>query len=150
MSKSLIPQLFIYTDGGARGNPGPAAIGIVIKNHQGKLIHQFARTIGTATNNIAEYQACQAALKWLVTNKNKLPLTSSAICNFFLDSTLVVNQLNGLWKVKNPHLRQQVINIRQLEGQLGLTIKYTAIPRQKNIQPDTLLNQALDQQTSQI
>jgi len=130
----------IYTDGGSRGNPGPAAIGVVIKDKQNKIIHQFGHTIGKATNNIAEYQGVVAALEYLITNK----LTPTSI-NFFLDSKLVVNQLKGLWKVKDTNLRQKVIQVRQLEGTLNSTIQYTAIPREKNHQPDALLNQALDQ-----
>jgi len=141
------PKLHIYTDGGSRGNPGPAAIGVVIKDGSDQLIHQFSQTIGRATNNLAEYQAVIAALKWLIANKNHLAgLSLSGDCriNFFLDSTLVVNQLNGLWKVKDANLRQQVIQIRQLEAGLNCQIQYTAIPREKNLEPDTLLNQALD------
>lgn len=137
----MIPlNLKINTDGGSRGNPGPAAIGIVIKDESQKLIHQFGKTIGTATNNIAEYQAVIAALNWL--NQKNLSLES---IHFFLDSTLVVNQLNGLWKVKDPNLRQKVIKIRQLEAPLKTKITYQAIPREKNFEPDALLNQALDQ-----
>ncbi len=131
--------LNIYTDGGARGNPGPAAIGVVIKDSQNKILHQFGNTIGQATNNIAEYQAVIAALKYLVIQK----INPQSI-NFFLDSKLVVNQLNGLWKVKDSNLRQKVIKVRELEGQLNTNIHYLAIPREKNYQPDALLNQALD------
>jgi len=132
--------LNIYTDGGARGNPGPAAIGVVIKDSQNKILHQFGTTIGQTTNNIAEYQAVVAALKYLIAQK----ITPQSI-SFFLDSKLVVNQLNGLWKVKDSSLRQKVIKVRELEGELNTNIHYTAIPREKNYQPDALLNQALDQ-----
>jgi ribonuclease HI len=132
--------LNIYTDGGARGNPGPAAIGVVIKDRSGKALHQFGRPIGKATNNLAEYQAVISALEYLITNKIK-----PRSINFFLDSTLVVNQLNGLWKVKDINLRQKVIQIRQLEGTFSTSIKYTAIPRHQNSEPDALLNQVLDQ-----
>ncbi|MBU1322965.1 ribonuclease HI family protein, partial [Patescibacteria group bacterium] len=105
--------LNIFTDGGSRGNPGPAAVGIVIKDAANKIQHSFGQTIGTATNNIAEYQAVAAALQWLL----QQPVKPRTI-NFFLDSTLVVNQLNGLWKIKDSHLRQKVILIRQLEASL--------------------------------
>jgi ribonuclease HI len=132
--------LNIYTDGGARGNPGPAAIGVVVKDQQNKVIHQFGQTIGKATNNIAEYQAVIAALEYLITNQYQ----PSSI-NFFLDSKLVASQLNGLWKVKDANLRNKVIHIRQLEADLNTNIRYTTIPREKNHEPDTLLNQALDQ-----
>jgi len=133
-------NLKINTDGGSRGNPGPAAIGVIIKDQNHKLIHKFGAVIGQATNNIAEYQAVIAALEWL--NKSSLSIKS---ISFFLDSTLVVNQLNGLWKVKDPNLRQKVILIRQLEAPLKCNIIYQAIPREKNFEPDLLLNQALDQ-----
>jgi len=132
-------SLDVFTDGGSRGNPGPAAIGVVVKNSQQQIIHQFAKTVGKATNNIAEYQAVIYALTWLNTHK----LSPEAV-NFFLDSSLVVNQLNGLWKVKDASLRTMVIHIRQLEGQLNCPICYTFIPREKNFQADALLNQALD------
>jgi len=138
----MAPILNIYTDGGSRGNPGPAAIGVVIKDKDNKTLHQFGKTIGTATNNIAEYQGVIFALEYLITKKLK-PQT----INFFLDSALVVNQLSGLWKIKDANLRNLVIKVRELEGALNTNIKYTAIPREKNHQADALLNQALDSST---
>lgn len=135
-------KLTINTDGGSRGNPGPAAIGAVIKDDSNKTIHQFGRTIGIATNNTAEYQAVIATLEWLLENKTKLPKTNQL--NFFVDSTLVANQLSGLWKVKDANLRLQVSKVHQLEAELKIPTSYTAIPREQNTEPDTLLNQALD------
>lgn len=134
-------SLTIHTDGGSRGNPGPAAIGVVIKRQDNRLLHQFAQTIGVATNNVAEYQGVIFALNYLITSSQKTDQI-----NFFLDSTLVVNQLNGLWKVKNSNLRSLVIKIRRLEESLKVPVSYTAIPRQQNFEPDALLNQALDSQ----
>lgn len=136
-------DLVIYTDGGSRGNPGPAAVGIVINNSSGSLVHQFAQTIGTATNNHAEYQAVIAALEWLVKN----PPAPQSIA-FYLDSALVVHQLNGLWKIKDSNLRSQLIQVRQLEGALNTRISYSHVPREQNTQADLLLNQALDNQAS--
>ena len=135
-------NLTINTDGGSRGNPGPAGIGVVIKNDSQEIIYQLGRTIGKATNNVAEYSAVISALEWLTQNKEKIKNTQN--CNFFVDSALVANQLNGLWKVKDSNLRTLIIKIRQLEGELSLATSYTAIPREKNAEPDTLLNQALD------
>ena len=132
-------DLIINTDGGSRGNPGPAAIGVVIKDDSNKIIHQFGQIIGITTNNVAEYQGVIFALKYLVTNKLK-----PKSIKFYLDSTLVVNQLNGLWKIKNANLRSLVIKVRELEGALESNITYIAIPREKNFEPDALLNQALD------
>lgn len=132
-------NLNIHTDGGSRGNPGPAAVGVVIQESSGKLIHQFSQTIGQATNNIAEYQGVIIALEYLL--KQNLNPTS---IHFFLDSTLVVNQLSGLWKIKDTNLKGKAIKVKQLEGSLNCPINYTAIPREKNSQADLLLNQALD------
>lgn len=138
-------SLNIFTDGGSRGNPGPAAVGIVIKDAANKIQHSFGQTIGTATNNIAEYQAVIIALQWLIDNKKKLVnLSGECRINFFLDSTLVVNQLNGLWKIKDSHLRQKVILIRQLEASLNAGISYTAISRSQNSAADLQVNLALD------
>jgi len=130
----------IHTDGGARGNPGPAAIGVVIKNENERVLGKISRKIGEATNNVAEYSAVVAALEW-VKNSCQLSVVS---CQFFLDSTLVVNQLNGLFKVKNGNLRNLLFQIRQLEQETGGVISYTYIPREKNHEADTLVNQALD------
>lgn len=137
-------KLIINTDGGSRGNPGPAAIGVVIKNDSKKIIHKFGRAIGVATNNVAEYKGIIAALKWLIGNKKAI--NEPTHCSFFVDSTLVANQLSGLWKIKNPELRLLVIKTRELEGELNIPTTYTAIPREKNFEPDALLNQALDAQ----
>ena len=132
-------NLVIHTDGGARGNPGPAAVGVVIRSDSGTLINQIAKKIGSSTNNHAEYQAVIEALEWLVSQKliiNKI--------QFFLDSVLVVNQLNGKFKVKDSNLRNQLIQVRQLEGALKTPIAYTAVPREQNAAADHLVNQALD------
>ena len=131
--------LNIFTDGGSRGNPGPAAVGIVIKNAANKTLHSFGQTIDVATNNIAEYQAVVIALQWL----QQQPVKPGKI-NFFLDSTLVVNQLNGVWRHKDARLRQKVILIRQLEAGFPVSITYTVIPRAQNFAADLQVNLALD------
>lgn len=136
-------KLFIYTDGGARGNPGPAAIGVVVKNEKQEILARLFRKIGEATNNVAEYKAVIAALEWLRNNS----ITQSAnnpIIQFFLDSALVVNQLNGLFKVKDGELRNLLVQIRELEQEAGGNIAYQLIPREKNWQADALVNKALD------
>lgn len=133
-------RLKINTDGGSRGNPGPAAAGVVIFDTTTQsLVHQFGQTIGNGTNNFAEYQAVILALQWLI----KSGLKPEAI-NFFLDSALVVNQMNGLWRVKDAGLRLKIILARELESVLGCPIQYTAIPREQNTAADALVNQALD------
>ena len=126
----------IYTDGGSRGNPGPAAFGFVVKR-DGKTIHEKNGYIGIATNNVAEYTALIEALSWLKNNlKDEKP-------EFFLDSQLVVSQLNGLFKVKNSAIRNLVIKVRILEADLG-SITYKYIPRIKNQDADRQVNIALD------
>ncbi|AKM79832.1 MAG: Ribonuclease H [Candidatus Beckwithbacteria bacterium GW2011_GWB1_47_15] len=138
-------NLNIFVDGGARGNPGPAATGVVIKDQNQKTLHRFGKYIGKTTNNQAEYQAVIVALEWLTSHRETIRKSKFKNCKFFLDSTLVVNQLNGNWKVKDASLRQKVIEVRELEGKLGLAVSYTAIPRAKNFEADLLVNQALDE-----
>lgn len=132
-------ELFVFTDGGSRGNPGPAAIGVVIKDEKGKILTQFGKRIGETTNNVAEYSAVIEALKWIGERRK---FFGSRI-NFFLDSSLVVNQLNGLFKMKNRNLRELLIKIRQLEATIGGKVSYQSIPRQKNYLADRLVNQSL-------
>lgn len=136
----MITRLSIFCDGGARGNPGPAAGAFVVKDDKGKVLHQQAGYFGRATNNQAEYQAVILALEWLV----KQPTRFNTI-NFYLDSKLVVNQLNGLFKIKNLKLQQLIIQIRILERKLGGEIFYHFVKREKNKAADKLLNQVLAQ-----
>lgn len=140
MTKSLI----IFTDGGARGNPGPGAVGAVIKSESGQIIATISQTLGETTNNVAEYSAVIAALTWLRKNKQIVQFSNSQIIKFFLDSKLVVNQLNGLFKIKNGKLRELLLEIRQLEQEVGGQIYYQLIPREKNWEADALVNKALD------
>lgn len=131
-------KFLVFTDGGARGNPGPAAVGVVIKDEEGKILHQFGKKIGETTNNVAEYQAVIEALVWM---RDNLKVPNSKF-QFFLDSRLVVNQLNGLFKIKESHLRDLLLRVRELEA--GNEIVYELIPREKNWQADRLVNLALD------
>ena len=132
-------KLIIHTDGGARGNPGPAAIGVVIED--GKEIAGFGKRIGETTNNVAEYTAVIEALTWI---KKYIHSTVDEI-QFLSDSTLVVNQLNGLFKVKEAHLRELLIRVRLLEEEVGGDIRYTYIPREQNQRADFFVNKAFDE-----
>jgi ribonuclease HI len=136
-------QLHVFCDGGARGNPGPAAIGFVIKDSSGKILKEKGKFIGQTTNNVAEYRAVIEALKWLSqpSTINHQP----SLITFFLDSRLVVNQLNGLFKIKNENLRGLVIEVRQLEQMIGGNVVYRFIKREKNLEADRLVNEILDQ-----
>lgn len=141
-------KLFIYTDGGARGNPGPAAVGVVIKKNTEafgapEVVTEFGKRIGEATNNVAEYTAVIEALRWLK-NNSVVRDTDHSVIQFYLDSILVVNQLNGIFKVKDAKLRELLSAVRILEQETGGTIHYASVPREQNIRADFFVNQALD------
>lgn len=141
----------VYTDGGARGNPGPAAIGVVIKTGSGsstEKITSFGERIGIATNNVAEYKAVIGALAWINANlANKFKKGQIKEINFHLDSLLVASQINGLYRVKDSILRELLINIRNEEGAIGVPIRYLHIPRAENFDADFEVNKVLDATT---
>ncbi|KKU82476.1 MAG: Ribonuclease H [Microgenomates group bacterium GW2011_GWA2_47_8] len=129
----------IHTDGGARGNPGPAAVGVVIESEK-TLITEFGKRIGETTNNVAEYTAVIEALKKVESLKSKVERE----IHFFLDSNLVVQQLNGKFKVKDGKLRELLIAVRMLEQEVGGKVSYGYVPREQNQRADFLVNKALD------
>lgn len=126
----------MFTDGGARGNPGPAAIGVVIKSDKHKIIHKVGKYIGTTTNNNAEYAALIEGLTFLK------ELKYSQV-NCYLDSELVVKQLNGLYKVKNKNIKKNWNKIKALEKNF-IRITYQHVKRERNREADGLVNQVLD------
>ncbi len=143
MNQSFSPTaLTIHTDGGARGNPGSAAIGFVVES-EGKIIFRHGECIGVATNNIAEYTAVVSALQWLIKNQVTKSHTPPSI-HFYLDSSLVVNQINGKFKVKQASLKSILATIINLLNQLNLPTTFTYVPRAQNTLADALVNQALD------
>jgi len=131
-------KIKIFTDGGARGNPGPAAIGIVIKDENGRLLKSIGESIGRATNNQAEYQAVIRALDYVVSE------IGEAEIEIFLDSQLVACQLNGEYKIKDPGLKPLFYRVREQVMKLGGKVSFIHIPREKNKEADLLLNQVLD------
>ena len=131
-------KLFIFCDGGSRGNPGPAAAAAVIKNAAGKTRVLCGKYLGIATNNQAEYASVELALQ-----KVKENIEDVNEIHFYLDSKLVVNQLSGLYKTKNNRLREAVLRIRMLENGLG-KIYYQHISREKNQEADRLVNEVLN------
>jgi ribonuclease HI len=137
-------KIFVFTDGGSRGNPGPAAVGIVIKAESGDVLKRINKRIGETTNNVAEYTAVVEALKWIKNNLPIEPFSHVSTFEFYLDSTLVVNQLNGLFRVKDGNMRNLVYQVRLLEQEIGTTITYRVVPREKNWEADIEVNKALD------
>jgi ribonuclease HI len=127
----------IHTDGGARGNPGPAAIGAVIE-YNGKVIERIAKCIGATTNNQAEYQAVHAALHFAQQH-------GASKVDLYADSELVVKQLRGEYKVKNKELAPWYIKIISLANHIG-QVHYHTIRREENTAADALVNKALDRQ----
>lgn len=129
-------QFQLNTDGGARGNPGPAAIGVVLQNAAGTVIASFGKTIGSTTNNQAEYQAIVAGLQLA----KEHGVQSLRVC---ADSELVIKQLRGEYKVKNAELKPWHTQATQLIRSFP-HIVLEAIRREKNAAADALVNQALD------
>ena len=135
--------IIVYTDGGARGNPGPAAVGVVYKSGKGETIKKISETIGEATNNVAEYKAVILALKKAkqIFGKEK---AKKIKFNFKLDSELVVKQLNHQYKIQEDGLQPLFFVIWNLLLDFG-EISFSHIPREQNKEADALVNQALDQ-----
>lgn len=135
-------NISIFTDGGARGNPGPAAIGVYITDDKGNKLASIGKRIGDATNNTAEYKALLEALSWLLENKQILEKNTKI--SFFLDSQLVYSQIKGLFKVKSESIREYIFNARKMLSELNFEIEWKHIPREQNKKADELVNLALD------
>jgi ribonuclease HI len=132
------PTLVVHVDGGARGNPGPAAIGVVVSDPDGEVLDEVAERIGVATNNVAEYQALLRGLE----RAAALGAREVEIVN---DSELVARQLTGAYKVKHPSMKplyEQAISA--LRGFDRWRIR--SVPRAENARADALVNAALDAQ----
>jgi ribonuclease HI len=129
-------RLVIHVDGGARGNPGPAAIGVVICAPDGALLDELAETIGTATNNVAEYRALLRGLE-------RAAELGAREVDLVGDSQLVANQLTGAYRVKHPAMRPLYEQARRaLAGFERWEIR--SVPRAQNARADALVNRALD------
>ncbi len=130
-------KLTIYTDGGARGNPGPAAIGVVIKDGSGKTISGYGEYLGKQTNNYAEYSALISGLK-----KAKELGATEVEC--VLDSELVTKQMNRQYKVKEPTLQKLFIQTYNLTGAFK-KVSFRHILREGNKEADWWVNRILDE-----
>ena len=126
----------LFTDGGARGNPGPAAFAYVLQDEHGEVLAANGEAIGVATNNVAEYSALIAGLE----KAGELGVTELEVVS---DSELLVKQMRGEYKVKNTALRALSLEAARLARQLG-AVTYKAVRREHNELADRLVNEALD------
>ena len=145
-------KLIIYTDGGARGNPGPAACGAVIKNDQGEIILKTSKYLGETTNNVAEYEALVLALqkaKGIFKSRNRDTInrvsTKRKNLECYLDSELVVKQLNHEYKIKDENMQKLFIKVWNLTLDFD-SVKFAHIPREENKLADEMVNKELDEQ----
>ena len=130
----------LFTDGGSRGNPGPAAYGFVLEAEDGTVLDAQGEAIGVATNNVAEYSALVAGLERAAeVGVDELEVVS--------DSELLVKQMRGEYKVKNKALQELFLDASRLARRIQ-RVKYTAVRREHNELADSLVNEALDQAMS--
>jgi probable phosphoglycerate mutase len=129
-------MIIAYIDGGARGNPGPAGFGVRIERPDGSLVEEFHESIGTATNNVAEYRGLIAALEWARAHSEKEALVRS-------DSLLLVQQMRGHYRVKHPGLQPLHAKARLLAHEIG-RVRYEHVRREANRHADRLANEAMD------
>ncbi len=151
----MFHKFTIHTDGGSRGNPGPAAIGVVIENLHGHLVKQDAHVkreygeyIGVTTNNVAEYQAVIFALKKLkqLIGSEK---AEKAHLVFYMDSELLVKQLNHEYKVKEENIQKLFLEVHNLRLDFG-KVEFKHVLRGKNTEADRLVNEALDREANRL
>ena len=132
----------IHTDGGARGNPGPAGIGVVIQDEDDKVLAEIAEHIGELTNNYAEYAALIRALEEC---KKMFGAKLRGIqIEVRMDSELAVRQLSGLYKVKEPALKELFAAVVRMRLEDAPNIVFTHVRREKNKRADELVNKAID------
>lgn len=129
-------MLTAYTDGGARGNPGPAGYGVQIVDDDGAVVAELYQPLGHTTNNVAEYRGLIAALSWAVEHK-------AAPLRVRMDSELIVKQMRGIYKVKHPGLQPLHLEARTLVTQVGRVV-FEHVRREQNREADRLSNLAMD------
>lgn len=137
-------KIIIYTDGASRGNPGPAAIGVVFCNEKGNVIKKYAEFIGEATNNEAEYQACIFALKKFKHLFSKKIAKQSNI-EVKVDSELLAKQMNGKYKIENERIQPLFLKLWNLRLDFA-EVRFKHLKREKNKEADRLANEALNAQ----
>ena len=138
-------KLIVYTDGGARGNPGPAGIGVVIADESGVTLHESQAYIGETTNNVAEYEALIRALEDLKMFGERLRDMEVEVR---MDSELVVRQMQGRYKVKEPSLKERFGRVAELKLSHAPNLVFVHVPREQNRRADELVNEAIDSATT--
>ena len=138
MNSSRTKKAIVFSDGGARGNPGPAAVGVLICNEAGEFLFEHNETIGEATNNIAEYRAVLKGLELA----HQLGIEE---VEYYVDSELVARQLSGQYRLKSPHLKELFLQVKEREKNFKKVI-FHQVPRthEKIKWVDKLVNQALN------
>ena len=129
-------ELQLYTDGGSRGNPGPSACGFVLMDMKGQVLLQNGLALGITTNNQAEYRSLKLGLEAALSRK-------ATILHVFMDSMLVIGQMNGLYKVKNTDLLPLHVSAKDLASRFQ-KITFTHVPRERNRRADAMVNGVLD------
>jgi ribonuclease HI len=131
-------EVHIYTDGGSRGNPGPAASGAVIKTPEGEVLAEVKKYLGETTNNQAEYVA-------IIIGLAKAKELGATRAKMFMDTQLAVRQLNGEYKVKNPGIAQRFKEVHDVS--MGFErVTFEHVRRELNKEADALVNQCLDEE----
>ncbi|NUO18564.1 nucleotide-binding protein [bacterium] len=141
-------ELHAHIDGGARGNPGPAAIGIVIHDDKGNLLYEEGTYIGHGTNNEAEYRALIRLLEVCATDP-VITSSGASVLRVACDSLLIVNQVLGEWKIKEPRLATLHSEVREAKKKVGFQLRIRYIPREENKDADRLVNKALDGESTE-
>ena len=144
----MIRKYIIHTDGGSRGNPGPAALGAVIEEEAGTLKKEYGEYIGRATNNEAEYEAVIFALKKLKQLVGKEKAFESKV-EVRVDSELLERQINGRYKILDGNIQPLFLELWNLKIDFS-DIKFKHVPRQKNRAADRMVNAALDRELNKL
>ncbi len=134
-------KITLFTDGGARGNPGPAAAGAVIFDEKGKVLGEVSDYLGETTNNVAEYEALLRVLVAL--EKMFVGKLETLEVDIKMDSELIVRQMEGRYKVKEPSLKERYIKVKEILKNIPRHT-FMHIPREQNKHADKLVNQAID------
>lgn len=135
-------DITVHTDGGSRGNPGPAASAFVV-HLKDALIKEESKYLGIKTNNHAEYTAVLMGAQWLFDNQDKIDFENKTV-KFVLDSELVVRQINGIYKVKDENLKIIFDQIKNTLKLIPVKVIFTNVPREENKEADSLVNKELD------